>query len=159
MLFTSVLITTKDLALEQLLESWFQTSRRGTSSQIKNVAMIPYHPHHISVDKFLENRENLLVTRIDRPMRTVKVSIAGHTTIMSVPLEQTNDVTERSDLSVEMDETIEGVKSAISKLIDVGSDVEPDVERCCSRLGRGTAACGSCPGPLRATAHLERRCC
>ncbi len=45
---TAILITTKDLALEQLLENWFQTSRRTTSSQIKNVAMICSHPHHIS---------------------------------------------------------------------------------------------------------------
>jgi hypothetical protein len=112
---TAILITTKDPVLEQLLENWFQTSRRTTSSQIKNVAMICSHPHHISLEKFLENRENLLInTSMDRPMRTIKVSIAGQTATMSVPLEQTNDVTQRSDLGAEMDQTIEGVKAHLA---------------------------------------------
>ena len=107
---TAILITTKDRSLEQLLENWFQTSRHSTSSQIKNVAMICSHPHHISVEKFIENRENLLINMsIDRPMRTVKVSYAGHVATMSIPLEQTADITQRSDLHAEMDETIEGV--------------------------------------------------
>lgn len=110
---TAVLLTTKDPVLEQLLENWFQTSRRGTSSQIKNVAMIPYHPHHISVDKFLENRENLLVTRIDRPMRTVKVNIDGVDVTTTVPAEEATGVTKTCDLHTEMDETISDVKADV----------------------------------------------
>jgi hypothetical protein len=76
---TAILITTKDRSLEQLLENWFQTSRRTTSSQIKNVD--------------LENRENLFINMsIDRPMRTIKVSHAGQVATMSVPLEQTTEL-------------------------------------------------------------------
>lgn len=110
---TAILVSTKDVELERLLEYWFQSSRRSTSSQIKNVAMIVGHPHHISADKFLEDRENLLVTRGDRPMRTVRFSLAGLTAVMTVPSEQTSEVDQTQDLRTEMDESIEGVKADI----------------------------------------------
>lgn len=113
---TAILITTKNRSLEQLLENWFQTSRRTTSSQIKNVAMICSHSHHISVEKFLENHENLLINAsIDRPMRSIKVIVDGQTATMTVPLEQTTDIIQRSDLHAEMDETIGDVKTYISQ--------------------------------------------
>ena len=110
---TAILVSTKDVELERLLENWFQSSRRSTSSQIKNVAMTVSHSHHISADKFLENRENLLVTRSDRPMRTVRISMAGQTTVMSVPIEQAFEVDQTHDLQTEMEESIEGVKADI----------------------------------------------
>ena len=108
---TAILFTTKDQQLVQTLESWFQTSRRSTSSQIKCVAMNPCSAFHISLEKFLENRNNLLYTPADPPMRTVKANIAGHTVTMPVPLELVDPDTTTCDLGVEMDSTVESVKA------------------------------------------------
>lgn len=103
---SEVLFTTKDPALEQVLENWFQTSRRTTSSQIKNVAMVPSHPHHISLAQFKEDRENLLIKPEDPVMRTVRQSAFGMSATTTVPIEQTENIQKKRDLQADMDATV-----------------------------------------------------
>ena len=62
---TVVLMTTKDASLHSYLEDWFQRTRTTMSSAIKAVAMKPIPDYRISLDKYLESKDNLRVTDRD----------------------------------------------------------------------------------------------